>query len=164
METGTNGKVSQMRKWIFVACLLCMSAGFPGRLAAEVVHEVAADGSLVLEGGKQVVLAGVQLDAEGVSVLRALVQNQDLSFRGEAPGNAGNEAPVYAYLRTQSLKFPSKPDAVSEEKEVMINEFLISQGAARVAETPPFAEKDHFLKIQELAREKGEGVWSYEKF
>ena len=144
--------------------MMCVSAGFPGLLLAEVVKEVAADGALVLENGQRVVLAGVSLDAEGVSVLRALVQNQDLSFRDVAPSAAGTKVPVYGYLRTKSLKFPPKRDAASMEEEVMINEFLISQGAARVAEESAFAEKDHFLKVQEQAKQKGEGIWSYEKF
>ena len=57
---------------------------------------------------------------------------------------------------------PAKPSEVPDEQEVLLNEFLVKIGAAKVAEAQDFRYKAKFLKVQEEARKKGEGVWSYE--
>jgi len=106
----------------------------------------------------------VRLDAEGVSVLKVLAQRQDLKIRQDTSITSENGSPAYAYIRAKFLKLPFKVNTASDEEEVMLNEFLISQGAARVVEEQLFTEKDHFLKIQEQAKKKGEGIWSYENY
>ena len=150
------------QKKILVLALLLLGAGFPATLHAEVVAKVEADGALALESGKQVVLAGVELDSEGISVLRVLAQKQDLKFQLLPQSLPGAKAYVYAFLQAKYLKFPVKPDGVPDEQEILLNEFLVKVGAAKVAEKQEFSHKEKFLKVQAEAKRKGEGVWSYE--
>jgi len=135
---------------------------FSSPLFAETVTAVGADGTLTLEGGKQVLLVGVQMDDEGISVLRVLVQKQDLKFQLIANSTPGAKEFAYAYLQAKYLRFPSKLNEVPDEQEVLINEFLVKLGAAKVAETQDFRFKAKFMKVQEEAKQKGEGIWSYE--
>jgi hypothetical protein len=135
---------------------------FSSALCAEMVTEVGTDGTLTLESGKQVVLVGVQMDAEGISVLRVLAQKQDLKLQLIAHPVPGAKEFAYAYLKAKYLRLPAKPSEIPDEEEVLINEFLVKIGAARVAETQDFGRKEKFLKVQEEAKKKGEGVWSYE--
>lgn len=131
-------------------------------LCAEIVTEVGTDGTLVLASGKQVVLVGVQMDTEGISILRVLVQKQDLKFKLLAHSAPGAKESAYVYLQSRYVKFPVKLNETPDEQEILINEFLVKIGAAKVDETQDFSRKAKFLKVQGEARKKGEGVWSYE--
>jgi hypothetical protein len=135
---------------------------FSSILCAEVVTEVGEDGALTLASGKQIVLAGVEMDTEGISVLRVLVRKQDLRLQLIANPVPGAKEFAYAYLKAKYLKFSSKPNEAPDEQEVLINEFLVKTGAAKVAEGQDFSRKTKFLKVQEGAKKKGEGIWSYE--
>ena len=150
---------SKTRSLFLVLTGLCV---FSSVVCAEIVTEVGPDGTLTLESGKQVVLAGIHMDSEGISVLRVLVQKQDLRLQLIANAAPGAKESAYAYLQAKLLKFPAKPDDVPGEQEVLINEFLVKLGAAKVAETQEFSRKARFLKVQAEARKKGEGIWSYE--
>ena len=147
-------------RWLFLflpgLCILSSA------LCAEVVTEVEADGTLTLASGKQVVLAGVQMDTEGISILRVLARKQDLKLRLIASSVPGAKELAYAYLQAKYLRFPAKLNETPGEQEVLINEFLVKVGAAKVDESQDFSHKAAFLKVQEEARKKGEGVWSYE--
>lgn len=134
---------------------------FPGDIFAEIVKEIGPDGILILQDGKKVVLAGVLLDEEGLTVLRVLAKNQDLRFHKVLIAGTDSKEYVYAYLMAKSFRFPFKANELSDQKEVMLNEFLLRTGAARVMEKQDFGEKEKFLKIQEEAMKKGEGLWSY---
>ncbi len=151
-----------MKKAIFVFMILVLLIGAPAILCAEVVTEVGGDGTLTLADGKRVVLAGIQMDAEGISVLRVLAQKQDLKFQLLIHPAPGAQESAYAYLQAKYVKFPFKLNEVPDEQEVLLNEFLVKVGAAKVAETQDFSHKAKFLKVQEEARKKGEGLWSYE--
>ena len=135
---------------------------FSSALFAEIVTEVGTDGTLTLESGKQVFLSGVQMDTEGISILRVLVQKQDVKLQLIANSVPGAKEFAYVYLKAKYLRFPAKRNEIPDEQEVLINEFLVKIGAAKVAETRDFSRKAKFLKVQEEARKKGEGVWSYE--
>lgn len=147
-------------KWLFL--LLPGLCVFSSVLFAEIVTEVGPDGTLTLESGKQVVLVGIQMDTEGISVLRVLTQKQDLKLQLIADSTPGAKEFAYAYLQAKYLKFPAKLNEIPDEQEVLINEFLVKIGAAKVAEAQDFSRKVKFLKVQEEAKKKGEGVWSYE--
>ncbi len=148
------------KRWLFLLLPgLCL---FSSVLYAEIVTKVGADGTLTLESGKQVVLVGIQMDTEGISVLRVLAQKQDLHLQLIANPVPGAKEFAYAYLKAKYVRFPAKPNDIPDEQEVLINEFLVQIGAAKVAETQDFGHKAKFLKVQEEARKKGEGVWSYE--
>ena len=132
-----------------------------GVLFAEVVTDVAKDGTLTLADGKRVVLVGIQMDEEGVSVLRVLAHKQDVKLQLLTHVPVDGKKSAYVYLLSKSVKHPGKPGAMPGEQEVLLNEFLLEIGAAKVAETQEFSRKAKFLKIQAEARKKGEGVWSY---
>lgn len=143
---------------IFFALVLCIcSIGF-----SEIVTEVGGDGVLTLADGKKVVLAGIQMDDEGISVLRVLVHKQDVKFQLLANSLRDGKESAYAYLQAKYVKFPVKIDRIPDEEEVLINEFLVKVGAAKVDETQDFSRKARLLRVQEEAKEKGEGVWSYQ--
>ena len=148
------------KKCLFL--LLPVLCVFSSVLHAEIVTKVEKDGTLTLESGKQVVLAGVQMDTEGISVLRVLAQKQDLKLQILSHAAPGAKESVYAYLLAKYLKFPVKPEGVSDEQEILLNEFLVKVGAAKVVETQDFSHKAKFLKVQAEAKRKGEGIWSYE--
>jgi hypothetical protein len=131
-------------------------------LFAEIVREVGADGTLTLESGKKVDLVGVRMDDEGISVLRVLVQKQDVKLQLIVNPAPGAKELAYAYLQAKYLKFPAKLNDIPDEQEVLINEFLVKLGAAKVVESQDFRFKSKFLKVQEEAKAKGEGIWSYE--
>lgn len=152
--------MNSKKRWLFLLLPgLCL---FSSVLRAEIVKEVGTDGTLTLESGKQVVLVGIQMDTEGVSVLRVLARKQDLQLKLIANPVPGAKEFAYAYLKAKYLKFPAKPNEIPDEQEILINELLVEIGAAKVAETQDFGQKAKFLKVQEEARKKGEGVWSYE--
>ncbi|MFH0984599.1 MAG: thermonuclease family protein [Candidatus Omnitrophota bacterium] len=146
-------------------CLLWLLTGlcfFSSVLYAEPVAAVENDGTLTLESGKKIFLVGLRMDSEGISVLRVLAQKQDLRLELIANPKPGAPEAAYAYLQAKYLKFPVKPNGIPDEEEVLLNEFLVKTGAAKVAEDQDFGRKPNFLKIQEEAKAKGEGVWSYE--
>lgn len=151
----------KIRIVFFLLAVLALLADAPD-LHAVVVTEVGPDGTLTLEDGKQVTLAGIRMDAEGISVLRVLARKQDLKFQllTNFAGNATESA--YAYLQSKHVTFPVKPEKVPDEQEILINEFLVRIGAARVDDAQDFSHKDRLLKAQEEAKKRGEGIWSYE--
>ena len=151
----------KLKNKILVLGVVALLAALPAVLHAEVVTEVGADGTLKLESGKQVVLAGIQMDADGISVLRVLAQKQDLKFQLLSNSAPGAKESAYAFLQAKYLKFPVKPKGSSDEQEILLNEFLVKIGAARVAEAQDFRHKARFLKAQAEAKRKGEGIWSY---
>jgi hypothetical protein len=146
-------------------CLFWLLTGlclFSAALYAEPVAAVEKDGTLTLESGKKIFLVGIGMDTEGISVLRVLAQKQDLKLQLIANPKPGAPEAAYAYLQAKYLKFPVKPNGIPDEEEVLLNEFMVKIGAAKVAEDQDFPRKAHFLKIQAEAKAKGEGVWSYE--
>jgi hypothetical protein len=152
--------VNPRKNWL--PLLLISACIFSQPLFAEIVKEVGSDGMLTMEDGKQVFLAGVEMDIEGISVLRVLVQKQDLKLQLIARSSKGSKEFAYAYLNAKQLKFPAKMNETPGEQEVLINEFLVKLGAAKVAEAQDFSRKAKFLKVQAEAKKKGEGIWSYE--
>lgn len=150
-------------KAVVFGCLILFAAASP--LFAETVQSVdAQDGGLLLQDGRKVYLAGIQLDEQGVSIVRVLTEKQNIRIKellGLTPPDG--KTLIWAYLDTRSLKFPPGARESVVEREVMLNEFLIRIGAAKVSEGQEFDRKKNFLKFQDEAKKRGEGVWSYEK-
>jgi endonuclease YncB( thermonuclease family) len=151
-----------LKKKVLILAALILLAGWPSVLCAEVVKAIGPDGTLTLESGKQVVLVGIRMDEEGVSILRVLVRKQDVKLQLIAGAASGGKEAAYVYLQSKYVKFPGKSGEDPGEQEVLLNEFLVKIGAAKVVEAQEFSHKARFLKIQEEAKKKGEGVWSYE--
>ena len=146
---------------IFFLCWGSVLAWSPV-LFAERITDISSEGVLTLENGQRVSLAGVVLDAHGASILRVLTyqQNANVEVLRETRGAGGSEC-AYVYLKSRSLDFPFAVGRTADERDMMLNEFLLQLGAARVDENQEFAHKKKFLLIQEEASKKGEGIWSY---
>jgi hypothetical protein len=152
--------VKQKIKTLF---FLCIALGlFFGPLLAETVVDIAADGTLTLASGKHVTLAGILMDTEGISVLKAVAAKQDVRIEEISASALSARSFAYAFLETRFMKFPNLLGAAANTEEVMLNEFLIRTGAAKVDKNQEFAKKQDFLELQSEAKIKGEGIWSYE--
>ncbi|OQA55888.1 MAG: hypothetical protein BWY42_01288 [Candidatus Omnitrophica bacterium ADurb.Bin277] len=136
----------------------------PSLLWGALITDVGPDGVLTLEDGKQVSLAGIELDRSGVSVLRVLVIRRDakVEILQAARDHKGREY-AYVSLKAKFLDFPFGPGGVAAEEDVLINRFLVALGAARVDDAQIFSKKEEFLEVQEQAKRSGEGIWSYER-
>ncbi len=71
--------------------------------------------------------------------------------------------PVYLYVTTSEISLPVGSQAKPREKKVMVNQLMLTTGAARVNEKLSFKWKERFAKIEADARQKGEGIWSYSR-
>ncbi|MCM8776245.1 MAG: thermonuclease family protein [Candidatus Omnitrophica bacterium] len=135
--------------------------------ASDRVHSLSGDGSLELESGQKVSLAGIRLAPEAMRILPALLSGKDIEIEFdpslERDGTTGLQ-PAFVYVKTQELTFPFSHDLPPTEKQVMLNEILLSMGAARVDTSVPFKRKAQFVEIEMQAKAKGEGIWSYELF
>lgn len=143
------------------ALVICVMISVPPLLAA-VVTDVEPDGTMTLQDGKRVALAGVRMDEEGARILKVLAKGQDVRVELILGSQSGGKESAYVYLQSKFLKFPWKPSSNPEEREIFLNEFLVQLGAAKVAEDHDFGHNAQFLKVQDEARQKGEGIWSYQ--
>lgn len=150
-----------MKIKVFWGTIIFFFCFFPA-LRAEVVKEIGPDGTMTLDSGEKVALAGILMDVEGISVLKALAGKQNVRFEKVAILEDQSRALAFVFLKAKSVKFPSQASGVAEAEEVMINELLLKIGAARVAENQAFTSKERFLQLQQIAMKKGEGIWSYE--
>ncbi len=131
---------------------------------AEQARKIHANGTLELDNGLRAIPAGLKFVPEGVGLMRLLIAGKELELRYErSQGAALDPAPAYIHLKSHTLKLPFKLSAIPEEEKIMVNEFLLAVGAARVDRSAPFKEQERFLKIEEEARRRGEGLWSYEE-
>ena len=121
--------------------------------------EIKANGHLILTTGQEIKLAGLLIPSETVPLLKALLNGKPFELEYEAADASGVPV-VYLYLQMKELQLPGKKK--SENKRRLINEFLLERGAASVDSESAFKHKERFLKIEAQAREKGEGIWSYD--
>lgn len=148
-------------KALFLLGLIFVLMGVPAY--AEKVSAVHPEGNIQLDDGRIVSLAGVELVPESVNLLKVLLEGKKVSVR-PAPdlilGVAGS-SPVYLYTHTAEIRIPLPQSWKIHEQEVMVNELVLGLGAGRVIEDTGFSKRKDFLRIQEGARARGEGVWSY---
>ncbi len=150
-----------MKKKVFFGAMIFIFCFFPP-LRAEVVKEISPDGTLTLDSGEKVTLAGILMDVEGISVLKALAGKQNVRFEKVPILEEQSRALAFVFLEAKSVKFPSQASGAADAEEVMLNELLLKIGAARVAENQTFTAKERFLQLQQIAMKKGDGIWSYE--
>ena len=158
-----------LRRLIFFGFIGLAFGFFPStklRGAGERIVAIRSDGTLETEGGRKIVLGGITLPEEGVKILSVLIASREIEIKtdddfGEA--SEGNVLPVYAYTSLHEADFPLKAGDEPRKNKVLLNEFLISLGAARVREDISFKWRDRFLKLQETARQEGRGIWSYQE-
>ncbi|HTL48733.1 MAG TPA: hypothetical protein VL688_11805 [Verrucomicrobiae bacterium] len=132
------------------------------RLWAEKVSSIHPDGSLALDNGQTVQLAGLELPEETLRLLPILLGGKDIEVR---PDTAPAEGPVPAYLfvNTSEIDMPFADKFKTREKKVMVNELLLFLGAAKVDRSKPCQELDGFLRLEDEAKKKAQGIWSYEE-
>lgn len=148
------------------ASLLVLFCIAPGRVWGEQVAEVRPDGVIEFESGRKVVLAGIRLAPEAESLLQVLIQGKVVEVKYDKSflrSNLNDPDPVYLYVETSEIQFPFKQNLRSEEKRVMVNQLLISFGAAQVDRALSFKYREKFEAAQKGARLRGEGIWSYDE-
>ena len=131
-------------------------------LFAEKITQVREDGSMSLESGKIISLAGIDLPPESMPLLSILITNKEVDVQeAKKVPKISDAEPVYLYVRASELEMPFK-GANPRDSRVLINRFLLEIGAATLQ--PGFiADKEVEFKDAEAgARKRGEGVWSYE--
>ena len=129
---------------------------------ADSVRSVSAEGLIETVKDKRYLLAGIELVPEGYPILLTLLAGQDISVQ-KAPDLDALEAEAkyaYIYVKVRETMLPAEIRFEFRENRVMVNELLVSFGAARVMEAD-FKRKPRFLELEDLARLKGEGLWSY---
>ena len=143
----------------FLTVALWCSFGF-----AERVKEVLPDGSLKLESGQNITLAGILVPHDSQPLLSALVAGQEITVEYDKASSSDAAVPLaYIFIKTRKISFPFKNSGAPEESRQMLNRVLLDLGAARVAQESSGKWKEEFLKAESEAQKKGEGIWSYEE-
>jgi hypothetical protein len=134
---------------------------------AEKIKSLKSDGSFVLDNKDQesVRLAGLALAEESLPLVATLLAGKEVDISEDK--NLAKESPekikpVYLYVKTKELDLPFELADKPRESKIMVNELLILMGAARLDEERPFKERELFLKAESRAKERGEGIWSYD--
>lgn len=98
-------------------------------------------------------------------MLHSLLQNKIVQIKYEnslLQAASHSPKPAYVFVETKEAAMPLKRGAAVRKKRVMVNELLISLGAAKVAGGTNFKKRKDFLKLETKARTEGAGIWSYE--
>ncbi len=125
------------------------------------VKTIDENGILELQSGEKICLAGIELPSESIRLLSSLVAGRKIDIDYAKTAKTQNLKSAYLYITTPVFHFPPAANAKPEQKKIMVNEFLLSIGAAKVGEAEK-KWKDRFEKIQLEARRRGEGIWSYD--
>lgn len=136
------------------------------RAHAERVKAIRKGGVLELDTGKRVILAGIESAPESLRLLRVLLADKEVELEYERdlpPHEASGAMPAYLFVTTSEVRLPLEAKTEPDKKRVMVNQLLLATGAARVDARAPFKWKSRFSKIEDEARRKGEGIWSYEE-
>ncbi len=125
---------------------------------------------ITLKSGKKIALKGIELAPESQTVLDVLISGKELDFEedglaSQGSGGLENEfKPVYLYVTTSQALLPVLPGKPNEISRIMVNEWLLRVGAAQIKMNELSAEKAmEFQKIQDQAKNEGQGIWSYEE-
>lgn len=129
------------------------------------VAEIEKDSALKLDNGKKIILAGIELPEESMSLLGVLVGGKDVEYASDpktAEPSPTAVSPSYLYVNTSEIELPFAQAVAAREKKIMINELLVAIGAARVLRNLDFEHKASFIELEDKARRDGQGLWSYE--
>jgi len=145
--------------FLFFVILTCSHPVYADRV--RVIH---ADGTLELENGKRVRFAGIEMMPETIRLLPVLVADRELKIvtnRKEDSLRLTEPIPAYIFVKMVEMDMPITAKTRRNVKEILLNELLLSIGAARVQEDVLPKWRDDFREAEEMARETGAGVWSY---
>ncbi|MBI3306226.1 MAG: thermonuclease family protein [Candidatus Omnitrophica bacterium] len=154
--------------FVFSAFFLHAASGVvvPPVLAAnDSVDAITENGTVILNSGLKIQLAGLSVPPESIPILNSLLRRREVQIKYDKSLNSGDaETPksAYVFVETRQSSMPIKERSGPRKKRVMVNELLLSMGAARVSENLVFKKKKDFLEIEKIAQTKGEGIWSYE--
>lgn len=147
--------------------LFQMALGVSALAQAERVKSVHTDGTLELQDGRRLALAGIRLTEESLRMLMSMVADKDIDYEIDGALTTvypETVEPGYVYVTTHILKLPFDPAREPDLQRMMLNEVLLETGGATVKENLEFQYKDKFRELQIKARTRGEGIWSYEPF
>ena len=132
-------------------------------LLALQAKKIDSRGTIFLDDNRKISLAGIELSPDFFSILSIILAGRDISFQKDAvlPASESGVIPGYVTVDTSEIDLPFEPN-VQHKRHVMINEFLISLGIAKVATALDFKRKVSFLELEQSAKERGSGLWSYE--
>ncbi len=160
---------------ILTFSLFFLAAACPSLLYAEKIQSVDDSGNLVLENGERIVLGGIECSEEGRGDLAFLTVGKDARLEDfESPGPAAVSAvpkgdlsvkPIrksYVYVRQAGLMLPYVPNKSPDVLEVMVNEVLLSLGAAQLRAGEDHPNLSQFQALEAEAKKTGQGIWSYE--
>lgn len=123
------------------------------------------NGVIELDNHQKIQLAGIQLDEEALKSISVILSHKDIHLEEEK--NLANEAHpdvhfYYVHVNALEMNLPYRPSESAKETMLMVNELLVSLGLAKVDREHPFKHKARFEELEEQAKQKGRGIWSYE--
>ncbi len=151
------------RRFGLLLAFLCLVA--PWNAAADRVSNVDAVGIVETDRGTRLKLAGIEIPVEARALLSVLLDGKELEYNREPalpPDSQTGAIPVYLFVKTRQISVPLDNRSKLSQSKVLVNEMLLSLGAAQVVKQEVFKLKSRFLETQERARANGAGIWSYE--
>jgi len=145
-----------------VVLLLCVPSFVFG---GEKIRHIRDDGIMVLDSGKKVTFAGIQLSKEALRMLPAILAEGNIEVeiaKLKPKPDRGEAQPVYLFVKMKELDWNVPGNSAVGQRKVMVNELLLKTGAAWLdPQITDFKEKNKFAEIQNQARTEGQGIWSY---
>lgn len=149
-----------MKAAVFLFILSLFQLPFENNLQAANVKIIHEDGTLELQSGEKINLAGIELAPESLRLLPPLLAGREVDIEYVHHPGIPTKTLAYLYVTTPIAHLPLASQTKPEEKKIMINEFLISIGAAKTSKLEG-KHKDRFEKIEAEAQRSGQGIWSY---
>lgn len=151
--------------WV-VRCMFTLSFSFsltstiPNLLYAAQIEEIQKDGSLKLDDGSSLKLAGIILSTEAPKIIAAISAGQELEIEIVPTDSASQSA--YVYILSHEISLPFDPLSIPNTQRRMMNEMLLQMGAASLEKGTEFLYKSRFQALEDEAKMRGYGIWSYE--
>lgn len=104
------------------------------------------------------------MPSESLRLLPALVSGQKIELEFEldpSTRRANGISAAYLYVDTREIDIPVFEGVEPRENKVMLNELLVSMGAAKVNLAESFKHKKKLAQLQEASKVTGQGIWSY---
>ena len=147
----------------------------PNALAADKVTKVFSDGQLEINNEYRVELAGIEIAPEAIRTLPIIVSGKEVIVELEH-GNSHSTSPLnismetnpshlkeaYVYLDTEEIEVPYTLANQIQRRRIMLNEFLIAVGGAKVRRGNDSQRSQNFKMLQDAAKADEQGIWSYE--
>ena len=159
----SNPALSLSSRSVLVFLVLFLAGAGSSLTYAERVKGIRKAGILELSDGRLVRLGGIELAPESGRLLPAFLAGRDVDVQYDEawPEVPGAARAAYLYVVTRGMKLPFAPNAPPKKNRVLLNAMMLALGAGRVEQGGDFKQRGLFLRAEAEAREKGEGIWSY---